>query len=225
MNDLNKIINNIEKYSNLIIDGIHFHIGSQITDLAVFYELCKVVNKTQETFIQKGIVLNHINLGGGLGINYLEPEDQIPDFQSYFSIFNKNLQVFDHQTIHFEPGRSIIGQCGALITKILYVKENDNRNTIILDAGFTELLRPALYQANHKIINLSSKHNFKTYDIAGPICETSDYFGKSVHFPVSKRGDLVAILSAGAYGEVMSSRYNLREAISYFTSYEELQEL
>ena len=219
--DLRTIVNNLQLYPNVLIDGIHYHIGSQITDFSVFKQLCDVVNNTQDFFMQKGIQLNHINLGGGLGIDYEKPEGQVPDFRAYFSIFKKHLKVFDYQTIHFEPGRSVIGQCGFLISKVLYVKENQNRKTMILDAGFTELLRPALYQANHKIINISNLDEKEyCYDIAGPICETSDYFGKSIKLKESRRGDLMAILSAGAYGEVMASRYNLRETPNYFISHE-----
>lgn len=215
-NELQSIIHQIKNFRNLIIDGLHFHIGSQITDLNVFIKLCNVVNDFQDVFLQNRIRINHINLGGGLGIDYQEPENQIPDFQAYFSVFHKHIQIFDYQTVHFEPGRSIIGQCGALISKVLYVKENDSRKTLILDAGFTELMRPALYQANHKIINLSSNKNQEIFDVAGPICESSDYFGKLIKLPSSNRGDLIAILSTGAYGEVMASQYNLRESTPHF---------
>lgn len=224
LNDLNKIIDHIENYNSLIIDGIHFHVGSQITDLGVFQDLCNVVNSIQQLFIDHNIKISHLNLGGGLGINYSNPDNQIPDFQAYFSVFNNHLKIYDHQTIHFEPGRSIVGQSGALISKVLFVKENDVKNTLILDAGFTELLRPALYQANHKILNLCSNKNTQLYDIAGPICETSDYFAKSILFPESKRGDFIAILSAGAYGEAMASSYNLRDIASHFISHEMMLE-
>lgn len=218
ISDIDYIIKNISSYSNLIIDGVHFHIGSQITQLNVFVELSNAVNKLISDIENKGIKINHINLGGGLGIDYLKPENQIPDFKSYFSVFKKNLNIKPWQSVHFEPGRSIVGQCGAIISRVLYVKKNSSRKTIILDSGFTELLRPALYQANHKIVNLSSNNTEELYDIAGPICETSDYFGKSVLLPETKRGDIVAILSAGAYGEVMSSQYNLRSlAEKYFS--------
>ena len=210
VSDTNYIINNINNYKNLIIDGLHFHIGSQITDLNVYRKLCDVVNHTYNYFIDQNIDINHINLGGGLGINYDKPKNQIPDFKKYFEIFKTHLNISENVDLHFEPGRSIVGQCGYLISKILYVKENENNKTLIIDAGFTELLRPALYSANHKIVNLSSNEETELYDIAGPICETSDYFGKSIEFPKSNRGNLIAILSTGAYGEVMASQYNLR---------------
>lgn len=218
INDLDFIIKNISSYPNLIIDGIHFHIGSQITQLGVFAELCNMVNVVLFNLSNSGIKIRHINLGGGFGIDYMNPENEIPDFKTYFEIFSKNLKIQPWQSIYFEPGRSIVGQSGAIISRVLFVKENNSRKTIILDSGFTELLRPALYNANHKIVNLTSNTSKVLYDIAGPICETSDYFGKSVLLPETKRGDIIAILSAGAYGEVMSSQYNLRTpAEKYFS--------
>jgi diaminopimelate decarboxylase len=218
LNDIDYIINNINTYKNLNIEGLHFHIGSQITNLKVFKNLCEVVNTTYEYFKIKNIPIKHINLGGGLGINYQNPESQIPDFKSYFEIFNTYLHLPDDIDLHFEPGRSIVGQCGSLISRILYSKTEENNTTLIIDAGFTELLRPALYDAKHKIINLNSIFKTERYDIAGPICETSDYFGRAVELPLSSRGDLIEILSTGAYGEVMASQYNLRSLVSKYYS-------
>jgi diaminopimelate decarboxylase len=216
--DLTQIVENIDNYTHLLIDGLHFHIGSQITYLSVFVQLCSVVNKIYKYVTSNNIHIRHINLGGGLGINYTMPENQIPDFQAYFRVFKNNLEIPDNVEIHFEPGRSIVGQCGSLITKVLYVKENEEKKTVIVDAGLTELIRPALYEASHKIINLCSAEHKNIYDIAGPICETSDYFGKNIQLPLTKRGDLLVLLSTGAYGEVMSSQYNLRTpAAKYFS--------
>ncbi len=216
--DIADIINNIETYKYLIIDGLHFHIGSQIRDLSIFEKLCQKVNYYQDLFHKKGIKIEHLNLGGGLGIDYENPLNQIPDFTNYFSVFHQNLKIKKYQNIHFEPGRSIVGQSGVLITKVLYVKENESIKTLILDAGFTELLRPALYQADHKIINLSSNQQLDVYDVAGPICETSDYFAKNILLSKSQRGDLLAIMSSGAYGEVMASQYNLRPRVNSINS-------
>lgn len=218
LNDVKFIIENINSYENLLIEGLHFHIGSQITNLDVYKNLCKVVNDTFSYFNSQGVTIKHINLGGGLGINYQNPESQIPDFLSYFEIFKDNLNVPENVDLHFEPGRSIVGQCGYLISRILYSKTEENNNTLIIDAGFTELLRPALYDANHKIVNLSSRNKTEIYDIAGPICETSDYFGRAIELPLSKRGDLIGIYSTGAYGEVMASQYNLRSLVSKYYS-------
>lgn len=218
MSDIKYIINHKNDYKNLVIDGIHFHIGSQITNMQVFYDLCLQVNSILDYLAIHKIEVQHINMGGGLGIDYSEPENQIPDFQVYFEIFHKNLAIKPGQIIHFEPGRAIVGQAGALITRVLYVKENGNRKIVIVDAGFTELLRPALYQAIHKIKNLTNENNDMLYDIAGPVCETSDYFGKNILLPETRRGDLLAIYSTGAYGEVMASQYNLRQpAEKYFS--------
>lgn len=216
--ELMLIIKNINNFKNLQINGLHFHIGSQITDLNVFKELIKAANTLQNFLREQDIQIHYINLGGGLGIDYENPENQIPDFQAYFSEFNKSLQLSNGQTVHFEPGRSIVGQCGSLISRVLFVKNNGDQKTIILDSGFTELLRPALYQSNHKIVNLSSLEPLELYDIAGPICETSDYFGRSILLPSTQRGDLIAILSVGAYGEVMASQYNLRTIASKYFS-------
>lgn len=205
----------LEKCSHISLTGLHFHIGSQITDLTAFKNLCTRVNEINRWFRNRGYQVAHLNLGGGLGINYREPDQQaIPDFESYFNIFRELLEPEAGQEIHFELGRSIIAQCGSLLSKVLYVKKGINTHFVILDAGMTELIRPALYQAYHKIENLSNPipADFK-YDVVGPICESSDCFGKAVELPETKRGDLVAIRSAGAYGEVMSNHYNLRDQV------------
>ncbi|MDH5433669.1 MAG: diaminopimelate decarboxylase [Gammaproteobacteria bacterium] len=197
-------------YVNLI--GIHFHIGSQITDLSVFESLCTRVNEIQDWLEQQSIKIKHLNLGGGLGIDYQSPDTvKIADFQRYFEIFNRLIKRREGQKIHFELGRSIVGQCGSLISRVLYVKKGITTNFVILDAGMTELMRPALYQSYHQIDNLSSqRENSQPYDVVGPICESSDCFGRGIRLPETQRGDLIAIRSAGAYGEVMQSSYNLR---------------
>lgn len=196
------------------LTGIHFHIGSQIRDLQPFRDLCEKVNLLQNRFEEKGFPLTHINVGGGLGISYELPDEKsIPDLDSFFQLFEDNLDVRDGQQVHFELGRSIVGQCGSLISKVLYVKEGITTNFAVLDAGMTELIRPALYQASHSVDVLTSDKPLETYDVVGPICETSDTFRKGIKMPEVERGDLVAIRSAGAYGEVMSSGFNLREKV------------
>lgn len=205
--------------SNIEVKGIHFHIGSQINDLTVFKSLCNRVNDFQKQFKDRGIALDHINVGGGLGVNYNEPDQNlIPDFESFFKIFKDFLNVQPNQEVHFELGRSIVAQCGNLISKVLYVKEGIKTNFAILDAGMTELIRPALYQSYHKIENISNqdKVNSRKYDVVGPICESSDCFGKAIDLPETKRGDLIAIRTTGAYGEVMSSAYNLRDKVKAY---------
>lgn len=217
--ELPEVLEVLKKCTNLKLIGLHFHIGSQITDLNVFKNLCTRVNEIQHWFQQKGYYLEHLNLGGGLGINYRKPDEEpICDFNAFFSLFKKFIQTQPGQQIHFELGRAVVAQCGSLITKVLYVKKGINTNFAILDAGMTELIRPALYQAYHKIENISKGNgqSFK-YDVVGPICESSDCFGKAVELPATMRGDIIAIRSAGAYGEVMSSQYNLRDkVVSYF---------
>jgi diaminopimelate decarboxylase len=197
---------------SLSLIGLHFHIGSQITDLSVFKNLCTRVNEFQDWFESHQVVLEHINVGGGLGVEYYHPDQQlIPDFEAYFALFNQFLALRPGQQVHFELGRALVAQSGTLISKVLYIKKGVTTNFAILDAGMTELIRPALYQSYHKIENLSSKAAEEKYDVVGPICESSDCFGKAVVLPETSRGDLIAIRTAGAYGEVMSSGYNLRD--------------
>ncbi len=228
--EFDTVLEEIKKLPNLNFNGLHFHIGSQIGDLKPFKNLCSRVNEINKWFIQKGYLLPNINVGGGLGINYKEPDKEaVVDFESYFKVFSTSLELMPQQQVHFELGRAFIGQCGSLISRVLYIKNGINTNFAILDAGMTELIRPALYQAYHKIENVTSilkiipivigtkNQQLIKYDIVGPICESSDCFGKAVELPETKRGDIIAIRSAGAYGEVMSSQYNLREKInSYF---------
>lgn len=221
---LPEIIETLKKCNHLRLIGLHFHIGSQITDLNIFKNLCTRVNEIQSLFRQKGYRIEHLNLGGGLGINYSKPDEEaIVDFTGFFSLFKKFLQVQSYQQVHFELGRAVIAQCGSLISRVLYIKEGTHTRFAILDAGMTELIRPALYQAYHKIQNITAtvQHTMYNvqckYDVVGPVCESSDCFGKAVELPETKRGDLIAIRSTGAYGEVMSSLYNLRDKVkSYY---------
>ena len=213
--ELNSCIKELKACPNLKLIGIHFHIGSQITNLEVFKSLCVKVNELNSWFEDHGYQLQILNVGGGLGVDYHAPdENSINDFESYFSIFDQFLERRNDQEVHFELGRALVAQCGSLISRILYVKNGLKKNFLILDAGMTELMRPALYQAYHKIENISSLSDVQVkYDVVGPICESTDCFGKEVELPESKRGDLIAIRTAGAYGEVMSSGYNLRERV------------
>jgi diaminopimelate decarboxylase len=205
----------LKKSSSLEFVGIHFHIGSQITNLEVYRNLCVRVNEFASWFEERGFIVRILNVGGGLGIDYHNPERQIPDFKAYFKIFGDFLEKRVNQEVHFELGRALVGQCSSLISKVLYVKNGKKKNFIILDAGMTELMRPALYQAYHQIENISRQSIDATvkYDVVGPICESTDCFGKEVLLQETERGDLVAIRSTGAYGEVMSSHYNLRENV------------
>ena len=211
--ELETIREKLERCNHISLKGLHFHIGSQITDLTPFKNLCTRVNEIQQWFIEHKISIEHINVGGGLGVNYQEPDSfSVVDFKAYFSVFNEFLELQPNQEVHFELGRAIVANCGSLISKVLYVKNGIKTNFAILDAGMTELIRPALYQSYHKIENITPQANEITkYDVVGPICESSDCFGKAVDLPVTQRGDLIAIRTTGAYGEVMASFYNLRE--------------
>lgn len=204
----------LPQMSSVKLIGIHFHIGSQIADLTPFDQLADRANELQNLFEAQGYDLQHLNLGGGYGIDYENPdENSIPDFKSFFDLFDRKLEIRNGQQVHFELGRSIVGQCGSLISKVLYIKEGTTTEFAIIDAGMTELIRPALYQAAHKIDALTSQKPMKMYDVVGPICESSDTFRRGYEMPELSRGDLVAIRSAGAYGEVMSSGFNLRDRV------------
>lgn len=210
--DLEHVVQETLQRSHIQLTGLHFHIGSQITDMSVFRGLCIRANEIQAKLKERGLILPHINFGGGLGINYQEPDRQpVADFKAYFATFARFFEPMPHQQVHFELGRSVIAQCGNLIAKVLYVKEGKNRKFVILDAGMNDLLRPALYQAFHQMENLTSSLPEEKYDIVGPICESADCFGKDIALNATQRGDLIAIRSCGAYGEAMASRYNLRD--------------
>ena len=208
----------IKNSGNVSLKGLHFHIGSQINDLEPFRNLCLRANEMWSFFSGKGFELNHLNLGGGLGIDYQDPDaNPIPGFTAFFDTFRKFLYTVPGREVHFELGRSIVGQCGTLVSRVVFVKKGINTHFIILDAGMTELIRPALYQSIHKIENYSAvasgrkNENEVKYDVVGPICESSDCFGKALTLPETFRNDIILIRSAGAYGEVMSSAYNLRK--------------
>lgn len=207
--ELDDVADLLQKLGNVSFRGIHFHIGSQITDMEPYRNLCTRVNEVWEWFSVRGMEPESINVGGGLGISYEEPDVQ-PPFSEYFNVFRKHLDPKIRGVISFELGRSLTAGCGALISRVLYVKPGASETFVILDAGMTDLLRPALYHAFHRIENLTSSLPACKYTVAGPICETTDTFGRFVELPETSRGDLIAVRSAGAYGEVMASRYNLR---------------
>ncbi len=217
--DLEDILQLLVILKNVKLIGLHFHIGSQIIDLNAFKGLCIRINRIQEWFIDHRIIVDHINVGGGLGISYENPDRHtIPAFAEYFGLFKNLLELRPKQKVHFELGRSMVAQCGSLITRVLYVKNGVKIKFAIVDAGMTELLRPALYQAYHRIENLTSNGKPDQYNVVGPICESSDSFGKYINLPETKRNDLLAIRSVGAYGEIMAFRYNLRDLVKSYLS-------
>ena len=221
MEDMDKVIDMAGTLPHVKFVGLHFHIGSQILDMGDFVALCNRVNELQEKLYARQIIVEHINVGGGLGIDYAHPNRQaIPNFTEYFATYHKHLKLRPQQTLHFELGRTVVGQCGSLISKVIYVKQGANKQFAILDAGMTDLIRPALYQAYHKIENITSEEPMETYDVVGPICESSDVFGKAIDLNKAHRGDLFALRSAGAYGEIMASAYNCRALPKGYTSEE-----
>ena len=212
MEDMENVIEEAAQMKNIKFLGLHFHIGSQILDMGDFEALCNRINELQDQLESHHIIVKNINVGGGLGIDYNHPNRvPIPDFKAYFDTYAKFLKLREGQKLHFELGRAVVGQMGSLITKVLYVKQGTAKQFAIVDAGMTDLIRPALYQAYHKIENISSNEPEETYDVVGPICESSDVFAKAIDINKTHRGDLIALRSAGAYGEIMASQYNCRQ--------------
>lgn len=212
LKDMLQVVQLAQRLDNVSFEGLHFHIGSQITNMQDYVALCQRINEIQHQLHKHDIYPSVINVGGGLGIDYQSPDERpIADFKAYFKVFVQHLHLRPEQSLHFELGRAVVAQCGSLITRVLYVKQTSTKQFAIVDAGMTELIRPALYQAKHKIINLSSRsEQMERYDVVGPICESSDVFDKDILLPVTQRGDLLSIRSAGAYGETMASTYNCR---------------
>lgn len=211
MRDMMSVIEEAAGMKNIKVVGLHFHIGSQILDMGDFEALCNRVNELQNELERHRIIMEHINVGGGLGVDYQHPNRvPVPDFKAYFDTYAKKLKLRPGQTLHFELGRAVVAQCGSLITRTLYIKQGAIKQFAIVDAGFPDLIRPALYQAYHKIENITSDEPTQTYDVVGPICESTDVFAKQIDLNQCRRGDLLAIRSAGAYGEIMASQYNCR---------------
>ena len=213
MEMLEEVVAKAKSLKNVNLIGLHFHIGSQLLEFEPFQMLCSRINELQDKFEALGVKFKTINVGGGLGVDYVNPdENPIPDFATYFATYNKYLKLRPGQELHFELGRAVVAQCGSLISRVLYVKEGLNKKFVILDAGMSDLIRPALYQAHHNIENITaSTSETDTYDVVGPICESSDCFGTDEVLPRTKRGDLVALRTAGAYGQIMASNYNCRK--------------
>ena len=211
LQDIDKVIDIAQDLENISFVGLHFHIGSQILDMGDFEALCNRINELQDAFERKHVRIENINVGGGLGVSYDHPNRvPIPDFKEFFNTYAHHLKLRPWQKLHFELGRAVVAQMGTLVTRCLYVKQGNHKQFAIVDAGMSDLIRPALYQAVHKIENISSEEPTETYDVVGPICESSDVFAKAIDLNKTKRGDLIAIRSAGAYGEIMASQYNCR---------------
>lgn len=220
LSDMMHVVEMAKELKHISFVGLHFHIGSQITNMHDYVALCQRINEIQYQLNKHDIYPTVINVGGGLGIDYQDPDrNPIANFKAYFKVFTRHLHLRPEQSLHFELGRSIVAQCGSLITRVLYVKQASVKQFAIVDAGMTELIRPALYGAKHKIVNLTSQaQQMEKYDVVGPICESSDVFDKELMLPITQRGDLLAIRSAGAYGEAMASTYNCRQLPLSYTN-------
>ena len=222
MQDMEHVISVANGMEGIEFIGLHLHIGSQILEMEDFAALSHRINEIQDRLEAAGIpTVSNINVGGGLGIDYQQPDhNNVPDFHSYFETYRNNLHLRPGQQLHFELGRAIVGQCGTLVARVLYIKSNPIKNFCIVDAGMTDLIRPALYDAYHHIENLTaeSPNDYVTYDVVGPICESSDVFIKNYGMPRTKRNDLIAFRSAGAYGEIMASCYNCRTLPQGYTT-------
>lgn len=222
-------------YNNLNFIGLHFHIGSQILNFSDYIPLCEKIDKYIGELNERKIVITYLNLGGGLGVDYDEPDlHPIPDFKGFFDTYLTNIKSlqkigpnFNNNTkitLHFELGRSMIAQSGLLISTVIYVKRGIHKNFTILDAGMNDLVRPAMYGALHQIAKVKDENDVsdekETYDVVGPICESSDVFAKNYTMDKLNKSDLVMIKSAGAYGESMASRYNYRKLVEGYMDYE-----
>lgn len=205
--------------SNLKFEGIQFHIGSQITDVANVFGLeSRCARELVGYFEERGLEVRHIDFGGGLGVDYEEPDEHpLPEFETWLKALRSAFPADCGYELHIEPGRSLVAQCASLISTVLYVKKGRTKNFVIVDAGMNDLIRPALYGAYHKVENLSAFYLRESmtkdcvYDVVGPICESSDVWGEGRTMRLTCKGDLIAIRTAGAYGRVMASQYNLRD--------------
>ena len=216
--EFEKLIDILTKSTHINFIGLHFHIGSQITRVEEVFGLeCRRVNEIVAYFERNGLKIRNINLGGGLGVDYDDPDGSpVADFGTWFSTIAANIVRRPDQQVHVEPGRSLVAQCATLISRVVFVKSGETKNFLIMDAGMNDLIRPALYGAYHKIENLSAEMRtffptHQAYDIGGPVCESSDVWGAGRLLPLSVRGDLMAIRSTGAYGQVMASHYNMKD--------------
>ncbi len=192
----------------LTIKGIDCHIGSQLTELAPFIEATKLLVELIDALAKEGINIEHLNLGGGLGVIYQDETPPLPE--EYAKALLDCLDNYKHLELIVEPGRAICANAGVLVTKVEYLKTNEQKHFAIIDAGMNDLMRPALYQVWQDIIPLAPRQGpTKLYDLVGPVCETGDYLGKARPL-VLEAGDLLAVRTSGAYGFSMASNYNTR---------------
>jgi len=203
----------ITSESQIMPCGFHFHVGSQITQMDFFEDMSRAVKRFLST-LPADFEFDYLNLGGGLGVNYEDPEqDCMPNFLGWMRAIRPHFSSEDFPIIHLEPGRSLVAQCGRIISEVLYVKERPGEKIAILDAGMNDLMRPALYDARHLVTMHNDQYNTNEtnmYTVAGPSCESTDTFGKNFELPILKTGEHVAIHTCGAYAESMRLNYNHR---------------
>jgi diaminopimelate decarboxylase len=199
--------------SHIEVVGVHAHIGSQLTDVTPFTAALKKVVSLVETLKERGLNIRYLNIGGGLGITYSDEKPPLPqDLSNAILPLVQGLKV----TLVMEPGRVIVGNAGILVTKAMYLKEGETKNFVIVDAAMNDLIRPSLYEAYHEVLPVNEeagRRTKQTVDIVGPVCESGDFLAKDRSLPVVKPGELLAVMSAGAYGFVMASNYNSRPRV------------
>ncbi|VAW54650.1 Diaminopimelate decarboxylase [hydrothermal vent metagenome] len=214
--DAAEVYQTIADSAHLKVEGVDCHIGSQLTEVKPFVDALDRVLALVDNLAEKNIHLHHLDLGGGLGIRYQDEKPPLPEEQMVAVLqrlqereFTKDIEIL------IEPGRAIVGNAGVLLTRVQYLKNNEEKNFAIVDAAMNDLMRPALYQAWQAIVPVieNSQQLSKIYDVVGPICETGDFLGKARELAIAQ-GDLLAILSAGAYGFTMSSNYNSRPRVA-----------
>ena len=199
---------------NIDVTGVDMHIGSQITELAPFEQAFKLMGELVVRLKSEGHNIRHLDLGGGLGVPYRGDNDIPPHPDEYAAMVKRTL---GHLGLKYmmEPGRMIVGNAGIMVSRVIYVKENEGKTFVVQDAAMNDLIRPTLYDAYHEILAVEESRNETTQeaDVVGPVCETGDYFAKSRRLPKLQQGDLIAIMTAGAYGAVQSGTYNTRPLI------------
>lgn len=217
MADLLSFQEEIKTMRGVKINGIAFHIGSQITEIESFSILFQKIKDIYTLLVNNNLQIDIIDLGGGVGIAYQE-EDKTISIESYMKSLNENLisKLPKKINYHFEPGRFIVANAGILIANVTYIKKSGDENFAILNAGMNNLIRPAMYDSYHEITPVLKREKEEVYNIAGPVCESSDFFAKNRQMKTLQEGDFVAILCSGAYGQSMASMYNARNIISEF---------
>ncbi len=200
-----------KSFAHVEVTGISCHIGSQVTQMTPFLEAFGEIKKALQLLQANGTVIKHIDLGGGLGIRYDQEEPPLPaEYARALLAANNDNDC----TFIFEPGRVIVGNAGILVTEVLYTKVNNGKNFIIVDAGMNDLIRPSMYSSYHEIRPLRKKRGEEAVaDVVGPICESGDFLAKKRKLPLYQPGELMAVMSAGAYGFTMSSNYNSRPRV------------